>query len=80
MTKLKIVNATLLVPNCYGSGHTILDKSDPTFRQLRNVGYGSPYLPTYWGDQPFTAGPVYVGAIVCFLFILGLFVVKGKLL
>lgn len=73
----KVESFTLLVPNCYGSGHTILDKSDPTFRQLRNVGYGSPYLPTYWGDQPFTAGPVYVGAIVCFLFILGLFVVKG---
>lgn len=68
---------TLLVPNCYGSGHTILEKSDPTVRELRNAGYGSPYLPTYWGDQPFTAGPVYVGAIVCFLFILGLFVVKG---
>jgi len=68
---------TLLVPNCYGSGHTILEKSDPTFRELRNAGYGSPYLPTYWGDQPFTSGPVYVGAIVCFLFILGLFVVKG---
>lgn len=68
---------TLLVPNCYGSGHTMLDKSDPTVRELRNAGYGSPYLPTYWGDQPFTAGPVYVGAIVCFLFILGLFVVKG---
>lgn len=68
---------TLLVPNCYGSGHTILDKSDPTLRELRNAGYGSTYLPTYWGDQPFTAGPVYVGAIVCFLFILGLFVVKG---
>lgn len=68
---------TLLVPNAYGSGHTLLDKSDPTLRELRNAGYGSTYLPTYWGDQPFTAGPVYVGAIVCFLFILGLFVVKG---
>ena len=68
---------TLLVPNCYGSGHTMLEKSDPAMRELRNAGYGSPYLPTYWGDQPFTAGPVYVGAIVCFLFILGLFVVKG---
>lgn len=68
---------TLLVPNCYGSGHTILEKSDPVVRELRNIGYGSTYLPTYWGDQPFTAGPVYVGAIVCFLFILGLFVVKG---
>lgn len=73
----KAETLTLLVPNCYGSGHTILEKNDPAVRELRNAGYGSPYLPTYWGDQPFTAGPVYVGAIVCFLFILGLFVVKG---
>ena len=34
-------------------------------------------LPMYWGDQPFTAGPVYMGAIVCLLFVLGLFIVKG---
>ena len=35
-------------------------------------------LPLYWGPQPFTAGPMYMGAISIFLFILGLFVVKGR--
>lgn len=34
-------------------------------------------LPMYWGKQPFTSGPVYMGAIVCFLFVLALFLVKG---
>ncbi len=34
-------------------------------------------LPLYWGDQPFTSGAVYMGAIVCFLFVLGLIVVRG---
>ena len=73
----KMESFTLLVPNMYGSGHTILEKGDPTLQQLRQAGYGSSYLPTYWGAQPFTSGPVYAGAVVCFLFVLGLFVVKG---
>ena len=34
-------------------------------------------VPSYWGTQPFTSGPVYVGAVVCFLFLLGLFIVRG---
>ncbi len=73
----KMESFTLLVPNMYGSGHTILEKGNPTIQKLRQVGYGSPYLPTYWGAQPFTSGSVYAGAVVCFLFVLGLFVVKG---
>ena len=35
------------------------------------------YAPTYWGEQPGTSGPVYAGAIVCFLFVLGLIIVRG---
>lgn len=38
-----------------------------------------PGLNRYWGEQPFTVGPVYVGALVCFLFILGLFFVRGPM-
>lgn len=37
-----------------------------------------PSIPTYWGNQPFTSGPAYQGAVVVFLFILGLFLVRGK--
>lgn len=36
-------------------------------------------MPSYWGNLPFTSGPVYVGAAVFFLFILGLFIVKGRI-
>lgn len=45
--------------------------------QQQGVQAYPPGIQQYWGDQPFTVGPVYVGALVCFLFILGLFYVKG---
>lgn len=45
--------------------------------QQANIQAQLPGLSQYWGDQPFTVGPVYIGAFVCFLFILGLFYVKG---
>jgi len=35
-------------------------------------------LPLYWGSQPIASGPFYYGAVLCFLFVLGLFIVKGK--
>lgn len=64
---------TLLVPGAYGggSGETVGTDSEfyKNFRQKQ--------APLYWGDQPFTSGPVYFGAIAIFLFVLGLFVVKG---
>ncbi len=64
---------TLLVPGAYGggSGEKVGTDSEfyKTFRQKQ--------APLYWGDQPFTSGPVYFGAIVIFLFVLGMFVVKG---
>ena len=64
---------TLLVPGAYGggSGETVGTDSEfyKNFRQKQ--------APLYGGDQPFTSGPVYFGAIIIFLFVLGLFVVKG---
>lgn len=76
---------TLLVPNIYGaSSHYNLGTDSQMYRTLApRIGAGEARqivsaAPTYWGDQPFTSGPVYVGAVVCFLFVLGLFVVKGK--
>lgn len=69
----KAETLTLLIPNLYGgSSHELLNDKAP-LRQR----YGVPQAPTYWGDQPFTSGPVYAGAIICFLFVLGLFIVKG---
>ena len=76
---------TLLVPNLYGaSSNYNVGTDSELYRSLApRVGASqarqiASAAPTYWGDQPFTSGPVYVGAIVCFLFILGLFIVKGK--
>ena len=46
-------------------------------RNLAELMYIQP-MPTYWGTQPFTSGPVYAGAIVCFLFIVGCIIVPNK--
>ena len=71
---------TLLVPNAKGGASVPLaanteamKKADPNFMQIYQQ------LGQYWGDQPGTSGPVYVGAFVLMLFILGLFIVKGPI-
>ena len=81
----KAETMTLLIPNFYGgsSNYPLGDKSE-TYNTIKKYAGSSQAkqfvksVPTYWGDQPFTSGPVYAGAIICFLFILGLMVVPQK--
>jgi len=77
---------TLLIPNFYGaSSHYDVGTDSEFYKFLNQAGYSpqqaaqnSKYAPMYWGDQESgTSGPVYVGAIICFLFVLGIIVVKG---
>jgi len=71
---------TLLIPNFkggasspFGNNKTAMEKVDPEKRDAVSR------MSSYFGDMPFTSGPIYVGAIVMFLFMLGLFIVKGPL-
>jgi hypothetical protein len=74
----------LLIPNYKGgaSGGALSEKSEVYklfSRQNPSVAKKViKQMPTYWGPQPFTAGPVYMGAIIIFLFVLGLCLIKGK--
>lgn len=71
---------TLLVPNFKGGASAPLSLNE-TAMEKANPMYSSLYsqLTQYFGDQPMTSGPVYVGAFVLFLFVLGCFIVKGPL-
>ncbi|WP_210462948.1 YfhO family protein [Rufibacter roseolus] len=76
---------TLLVPNFYGgASQGPLEKDSETYKQLAQGGVPEAQLqnatmPFYWGDQSFVGGPVYMGAIICFLFVLGLLVTPRRL-
>ena len=72
---------SLLVPNIkggatglIGNNESALSNVDPQLKETvaNNANH-------YWGDQPFTSGPVYAGAIIVFLFIYGLFIIKGTM-
>ena len=69
----------LLIPNYKGGTSQSFDRDSETIKALnqKNSQSEAGRLPKYWGTQPGTDGPHYVGAIVIFLFILGLIIVKG---
>ena len=71
---------SLLVPNVKGgasvplaANEKAMEKANPMYRSIYSQ------LGQYWGEQPGTSGPVYVGAFVMFLFVLALFIVKGPM-
>jgi len=81
----KLETFTLLVPNFMGgaSGYNVGNKS-VLYDELVNARIPKSSAkqfcqsaPTYWGEKMFTSGAVYVGAIICFLFVLGLLIVPG---
>ncbi|MCX2452666.1 YfhO family protein [Pedobacter sp. PLR] len=84
---------TFLIPNLYG-GATSIDQivkpESHTYKALQGVTGGDPTqaiqqlagqlgLQQYWGEKPGTSGPYYFGAIVCFLFVFGLLIVKSRI-
>lgn len=83
----KLEALTLLIPNFYGgSSHGELSAESAVAQKMRESGVPQQQvdqyrlrLPLYWGAKPFTSGPAYVGAVMCFLFVLGLFIIESPL-
>ncbi len=71
---------TFLIPNLKGGATAPFDSDSETVTALRknNMGQAQGQLFRYWGNQPSTSGPVYFGAVILFLFVLGLFIIKGR--
>ena len=77
---------TLFIPNARGGASTTnLGKDSETYSYFfKQYGHdvakqATSSIPTYWGPQPFTSGPVYLGASIILLFIMGMFLLKGNL-
>ncbi len=77
---------TLAVPNSVGGGNNgkeigenskFAEKAMEAFSMPEENALQLANGSAYWGDQPFTSGPVYAGAVICFLFLLGIVYVKG---
>jgi len=82
----KLETMTLLIPDFKGGSSTYaLSEKSATFKAI-NEKAGEQQArdfvksaPLYWGDQPMTSGPVYNGAIIFFLFVLGMMIIKGNM-
>lgn len=77
---------SLLIPNVYGGmSQGGLTANSDIYKAMTNQGldgaavkqFVEKIVPTYWGDLPVASGPAYAGAILCFLFVLGCFVLRG---
>lgn len=80
----KAETLSLLIPNIHGGASGgMLDRSSNVYKEM--VKNGAQVSPkgvqsyTYWGNQPFTQGPVYFGVIICFLFLLGMIIIRSKM-
>jgi hypothetical protein len=71
---------TLLIPNVKGGASDALGSYPaamaPVKEELKSLIAQN--HSSYWGNQPFTSGPVYIGAFIVFLFVLGMFIVEDK--
>lgn len=79
---------SLLIPNVYGGmSQGGLTANSEIYKAMTNQGldgaavkqFVEKIVPTYWGDLPVASGPAYAGAILCFLFVLGCFVLRGTI-
>ena len=83
----KLESFNLFIPKFMGGGSSEdVGKDSETYKAFINLGASpieaieeSRRAPTYWGDQTIVEAPAYVGAVIIFLFVLGLFLVKGRL-
>jgi len=85
----KMETLTLLVANFYGGGsNENLEKGSPLYntferlfgrQQADKLLKAGPIVPRYHGDQPFTVGPQYAGAVLCFLFVLSMLVLPNSM-
>lgn len=75
----KVESFNLLIPDLKGGASAQIGRDENALKSIKdqNIAQVVSDQSRYWGDQPFTSGPVYIGAVIIFLFVLGLFIVKN---